>query len=442
MADIEHLESERLKMWERIEAIEVALSKASSDGENQLKQATDSLGAHIETLADSLSKTEALAKSKATEDGQTALHAAQEAVKGRDEARVAAQEAQEAKHVVEDIKATVEKYSSLSNNAESLLNDIKALEAQIKDAKEKDAAAQAAWASINQQKQNVATLNEQVSTHAAKIESLKQEIAAYKIGIDELKNKADSELSSKREALDSLLQVKQASLESLTKEIEKLIPGAISAGLAASYRKRSTGQLILKVVWGLLLVLTVIMVILQTKDLITPFLAEGSHEIEVTKQLSVFVISCRFVILGAMVLLEEFFRRNFNIASRLEEAYAYKAVMLSTYHAYSEELKEINMPPKDGNRSAVSVLAGIVLEKLQEEPGKEVFDKEKHEIGAGALFDRLMPEKGESVPEKVVNSLTSGEFLSKITWQAVVMVTILSATLCGLAIIILKLKAV
>lgn len=143
-----------------------------------------------------------------------------------------------------------------------------------------------------------------------------------------------------------------------------------------------------------------------------------------------------------MILLEEFFRRSFNIASRLEEAYAYKAAMLFTYHSYSEELKEIDMPPNDSTRSAVSVLAGIVLEKLQEEAGKEVFDKEKHEIGAGGLFDRLMPEKGESIPEKVAHSITSGEFMSKITWQAVVMLTILAITECSLAMIFVKFKVV
>lgn len=440
MVDVEHLESERLKMWERIEALEKDLAKISSSGADNIKKVSDTFETKFQSLKTSLAETDALAKAKALEDGQIALHAAQDAVKGREEVNEAVKEAQKAKDVVESLRATVEKYSSLSVEAESLLKTIKTLEAQIQDAKEKDASAQAAWTSINQQKQNVATLNEQVSTHAAKIDSLRQEIDSYKNSIGELKDKSKAELADKADALDKLLNEKQEALNVLTSEIEKLIPGAISAGLAASYRKRSFTQLLLKGLWGVLLVITIVSVISHTKDLIYPFLQEGRHAVDVTKQLSVFVISCRFVILGAMILLEEFFRRNFNIASRLEEAYAYKAAMLSTYHAYSEELKEIDMPPKDGTRSAVSVLAGIVLEKLQEEPGKEVFDKEKHEIGAGALFDRLMPENGESVPEKVVHSIASGEFMKNITWQMVVVVTILSVTLCGLAMIVLKFK--
>ena len=161
-----------------------------------------------------------------------------------------------------------------------------------------------------------------------------------------------------------------------------------------------------------------------------------------TKQFTPFVLSCRAVMLGAMVLLEEFFRRNFNIASRLEESYAYKAAMLSTYHAYSEELKEVSMPPKDGARKAVSVLAGIVLEKLQEEPGKEVFDKEKHELGAGALFDRLMPENGVSVPERVAHSIAKGDFLGKITWQAVTSIGIIALMVCCLTFVVVRLNGV
>ena len=91
----------------------------------------------------------------------------------------------------------------------------------------------------------------------------------------------------------------------------------------------------------------------------------------------------------------------------------------------------------NGETEAQSVLAGVVLEKLQDEPSKTVFDKEKHEIGPGALFERLLPSKGESVQEKAVDNICSGKFLNNISWQGVVFVAIIAIGICVLTSLIL-----
>lgn len=439
MATLEHLDEERIKLWARVDQLSNELSSAKVEAEKNLSQKIGEISTSISELRKNLAATDALAKAKAQEDGQVALNAAKAAVKGRSEIDQLKVSAQKAKDDIEKVQKLLAGYGDLDAKAKVFVEKIQQLESQIKDAKEKDAGAQAAWTSINQQKQNVENLNAQVSKDASVVKTVAEDVKKIGEGAQVIKENAQKDLEEKRSALSSLLEEKQRELNKLTKDIERLIPGAINAGLASSFAKRANGQLVLRIVWGILLIGSLLYIAYYSMSLIKPFLnGEMTAVSSIEKQSTIFVLYCRAIALAAMVMLEEFFRRNFNIASRLEEAYAYKAVSFSTYHGFCEELKEIQMP--DGKTEAKSVLAGVVLEKLQDEPGKTVFDKEKHEIGPGALFERLVPSKGESVQEKAVDNICSGKFLNNISWQGVAFVAIIAIGICVLTSLILYFK--
>ncbi len=101
-------------------------------------------------------------------------------------------------------------------------------------------------------------------------------------------------------------------------------------------------------------------------------------------------LSARFVVVGGLVVLEEFSRRNFNVSSRLAEAYAYKEALAKSYTGYKTELQDINMPIKSGEGGpSSSVLVKTFLDKLADEPGKRVFDRERTALGLTGFLDHV-----------------------------------------------------
>ena len=76
----------------------------------------------------------------------------------------------------------------------------------------------------------------------------------------------------------------------------------------------------------------------------------------------------------------------------------------------------------------------VFLEKLNDEPGKTVFDKEKHEIGWGAIMDRLTSANvDEKTRDEVIKAFANGKPLSKINWQIVIIVGIIAVAACFIA---------
>ena len=140
----------------------------------------------------------------------------------------------------------------------------------------------------------------------------------------------------------------------------------------------------------------------------------------------------RMIIIAGLVLLEEFSRRNFNISSRLEEAYAYKEVISRSYLGYKKQMEDIPWPKEDPNNTSTSVLVSVFMNQLADDPSKNVFDKERHELGIGALFD-LGTKAKNPLPDDAMKSLAEGKPLSKINWQTVVIVGIVAVAACFIA---------
>ena len=102
-----------------------------------------------------------------------------------------------AKSEVDKAHAILAEYGNLDERAKLFVEKVQQLEAQIKDAKDKDAGAQASWTSINQQRQNVENLNSQVSKDAADIKSTVEDVKKIDAEVQEIKDSAEKELEEK-----------------------------------------------------------------------------------------------------------------------------------------------------------------------------------------------------------------------------------------------------
>ena len=197
MASLEHLEEERIKLWARVDQLAKELADARNDVDNKISTKVTEISQSLSALQKSLSETDALARAKAQEDGQIALKAAKEAVEGRDQIVELKKEILTAKSEVDKAHAILAEYGNLDERAKLFVEKVQQLEAQIKDAKDKDAGAQASWTSINQQRQNVENLNSQVSKDAADIKSTVEDVKKIDAEVQEIKDSAEKELEEK-----------------------------------------------------------------------------------------------------------------------------------------------------------------------------------------------------------------------------------------------------
>ena len=306
------------------------------------------------------------------------------------------------------------------NYANAALTAIKNTEQQAV-ATANSAAAQ--WKTVDQQVKSISDLKAQASAdastarqHCKEIDDKKQEIAIL------------------QEQFADLFAKKEKKANELLTQIENLLPGATSSELASAFAKRRKSKLIAKFIWGLLMGLSIALILCFGLMLLFPNML-SCWGIVMNSVPGGTTLYGRMIILAGLVLLEEFSRRNFNISSRLEEAYAYKEVISRSYLGYKKQMEDISWPNKtkeDPNNTSTSVLVSVFMNQLADDPSKNVFDKERHELGIGALFD-LGTKAKNPLPDDVMKSLTEGKSLSRINWQTVVIVGIVAVAACFIA---------
>ena len=475
--DIKYLNEERVKLWARIEDIQTAVAQQQSDSKTAIEQLIGKLDGDISSLRANIAAVEKLAREKLTENGEVALQAAKDAVAKKDEIQKVADDVKtiqgkivEATKQLESIQECAGKSQEYTESIQKVVDNLsglrKTIDAEmvefaqrIEKSKQSAADTTASCATAGQQKQLVLELADKVASEVSGIKTNKERSDALILGLEDLNTKMTEELHSKADALATLTSDNMGSLKKLyddnakslkqlnelyeneikkrTKEIDEMIPGAMTAGIATAFANRRNAQNHARWLWGVLLIIATALIVLfgifQSLGLRAP--AENT----VGTTLGVILQSAhemtwysRAIILAGLVFFEEFARKNFNIASRLEESYAYKAVVFSTYYGYKKDLKETLS--QDENKS-VSDLVAAVLKKLEDEPGKNVFDKEKQEIGPGALMDRVVPVGGDTPVQRALENVAKGTPFSKISWQVVALAFVVGVSLISLAII-------
>jgi hypothetical protein len=77
----------------------------------------------------------------------------------------------------------------------------------------------------------------------------------------------------------------------------------------------------------------------------------------------------RLPLIVPLVWLAIFAGRNYNLATRLEEDYAYKEAISTAFQGYKREMKELSTDNSD-KASPINTLCGNVLTALSQRPGR------------------------------------------------------------------------
>ncbi len=230
----------------------------------------------------------------------------------------------------------------------------------------------------------------------------------------DLQDKITEELRSAKGNLSKIIEESEKKISEEHKNIEKLIPGAITAKLASSFKKRKDDIAEYGWVWiSLLVAASLGLVTVGTIAIVNP----GDHFWA--------TLPARAIVVVGLLFIEEFARRNYNIKFRLSEAYAYREALAEFFYGYRSEIK--GMKIKDASNSLQEIdaekrLVEIFMDELSEEPGFEIFDKERTSSIAERILDKVTDSQGE---EAMVSKVVNESLLSKVSWPIVVVCAII-----------------
>lgn len=455
MATNEYLDEERVKLWKEVDDLKKALSNAveklSAADQANAKRIDDA----STTIQQNLEAVKSVAEAKTPEDVMTARRAAQDAVLAKEEIKKILDEAADlkgdlplAKKAFKAIKdrdsvseASAAQIETNRQKIETAVTGVdgvvEAVNAKKIDVESKATAALNAANAATSNAQEVANLKAKASAEFAELSALKGTIEELRDSLSELKESFHSEMKGASEKLNGLhseyigklgnfygeCETRYANLE---KQINGLLPGATSVALATAFDERK--QAVQKAKWwwvGLLI---------ASAGFIATFGWWSLAHYTQTQALS--ALPLRLVIIAAFVILEEFARRNYNITTRLAEAYAYKEAIAKSYLGFKKELDGIKTPDNsEGEGSdSVSVLAKTFLDKLADEPGKRVFDKERRAVTLlQAMTQMGGGDSGTSSVDKEKVTAALATVCMRVSWPLVVLVSILAAVGCFVA---------
>jgi uncharacterized coiled-coil DUF342 family protein len=446
-----YLNEERVKLWSEINALKKALDETVAKLSQSDKATVSLLQNTGNFLASKIEEVRRIANEKTPEDVQTASRAAQEAVKIKAEIVAVQKEVEEYRSRLNTAKNALKRIQGISENSDVSRKEIednrakiaetaKAIDAYRVQLGEKKSAVDemvakisGAVSSIADKSQEIAALKVQAGNASSEISATRRQLQELQLSLGSLKTEQETVLNESKETLDRLsndnldrfekLYVEsEKRITELEQHIEALLPGATSLSLSSAFENRRKAIEKNKWWWAMLLILSASAIV---------YFGWWSLKAITTAQQPLSAVPVRIIIVAGLVIIEEFARRNYNVSSRLAEAYAYKEAVAQSYVGFKKELADIDLPPRPEGETvkSVSMLADTFLKKIGDEPGKKVFDKERPALGVVSAISK-MSGQDEVVPDKTQLVTTTTTFLSKVSWPIVVMLSVLAAAGC------------
>jgi hypothetical protein len=186
-------------------------------------------------------------------------------------------------------------------------------------------------------------------------------------------------------------------LDSLRPQIESLLPGATSAGLASSFNAQKERFKAPQRRWLWTFVGCIASLVLVA---VPNFLAAVStHSAEPTWDATWRSVALRLPIVLPLVWLAIYAGRNYMLSLRLEEDYAYKEAISTSFEGYKREMEKITSADGQGP-APLTTLCGNVLRAIAERPGR-IYEGKHQDINL-ANEALAMLEKGAEFSKKQI----------------------------------------
>jgi predicted nucleic acid-binding Zn-ribbon protein len=265
----------------------------------------------------------------------------------------------------------IQKAQEHADNVRSNLDrSLTSANTQVTEAEGLKTTIQTAATSINELFDQSKKIKVLVETDAEKISAL---CAASEKNSVTTKNLADisSEIENRIATYEKVLaDLKDQSVAQLA-EIVKLLPGATSAGLAASFDQRRQTFLKPQNRWQWLFIGSVITIIVLA---LTGLWHVYSASTTLTYDEIIRLWLARLPVAGALIWLAMHASRESALAKRLEEDYGYKAAISASFMGFHKQLNEIGQAA--ASNEPLSKLCEDTLKTIASPPGR-IYDKHK-----------------------------------------------------------------
>lgn len=245
------------------------------------------------------------------------------------------------------------------------------------------------------------------------IKALLESVTDQESEVKELLRTVSKNLDDKQVEFERVLKESTDKITNQHGRIEALIPGATSAKLASAFKERKDEVADGGIGWIILMVIASLGLVAAG---IISWACPGDGFWK--------SLPSRAIVVVGLLLIEEFSRRNYNIKRRLSEAYGYKEVLSRSFHGYKEAMTGVKLPADGSGKTcnADEQLVSVFLQTLADEPGKNIFDKEKSVTFSEKLAEKLVEVKSDD--GSLIGQLIKGNVLSKITWPFVAFIAI------------------
>jgi len=216
-------------------------------------------------------------------------------------------------------------------------------------------------------------LNELIESKTTELDELIESKAA------ELDEFIKSDIKAKSKDLNELIESKTTELDSLTTSINNLLPSALSAGLASSYRiqKESYNQKI-RSTNHLIIIAFFLLLILAISNFIFISIYETTMESffkRILPQITVILTLVWFIIYSIS---------NVNKLTRLQQEYSHKETLLSSYSNFKIQIEDVDTDPEN---ALLKNLISLSLDAASFNPATILDKHEKTETPIDSMAD-------------------------------------------------------
>ena len=391
MADIEYLEEERKKLWERVTTLSQQVTQLQDDVHKTTPE-------YVQEAKN--------ASKKISEYKNKASNAWQEIEKIKGEVQGLIKESQ----VILDAKATAVTINQTLTEAQTTLKTSKETQATLNNTLQelthKASQIQTTQAEVSGQlstaegnSKRISSLLETAAETQDNINNIYEEIDGYDTpegnhveGLKEKLAKKYTQLEKDSSSLKSNIETTQSELltwkedfikertddfNALSEQIKSLLPGAMSAGLSAAYgeqKRAETAERNNTKRWFICIIITMVVLALIPVRLYFYLYSQGhsiDYIIQHTPQVTISIVPLYL----PLIWLAAHLNKHINLSKKLIEEYAYKEAVNKTYEGLASQIKEL----KDEDNELEKEHLKIILKASAENPGKFITGYDKYD---------------------------------------------------------------
>jgi hypothetical protein len=189
-------------------------------------------------------------------------------------------------------------------------------------------------------------------------------------------------------------------LQSLIQRVEGLLPGATSAGLASSFNKQRSRFTLPQKQWLWMFVVCIgLLVILAVPSFLSAIGVLRSTDQSWTAAWRNLIL--RLPIVAPVIWLAIYAGRNYMMSLRMEEDYAYKEAISTSFEGYKREMEKI-AASEGGNPTPITILCTNILRAIAERPGR-IYEGRQKDINLATEIQELVEKSAEFSKKKLAN---------------------------------------